>query len=320
MRKNNMLRGLLKHAGTVAIGGHVRPDGDCVGSCMGLYRYVKTCYPEIRADVYLEEIPDSFHFISDTKEICHTAEEKEYDLFIALDCGDVERLGFSKPLFEKARHTFCIDHHISNGAFADENHIEPEASSTSELVYHLLDRDKITKEVAECLYLGMAHDTGVFQYTCTSPSTMEAAAHLMSLGIDYSKIIHDTFYEKTYVQSQILGRALLESFLFLDKQCIVSVITKKIMDFYEASPKDLEGIVAQLRMTKGVKAAVFMYETNPQEFKVSLRADADIDVSRVAKYFGGGGHKKAAGVTMNGTAHDIITNLAHQIAIQLEEE
>lgn len=316
-----MLETALQTAKTVAIGGHVRPDGDCVGSCMGLRQYLREWYPSLAVDVYLEEIPDSFHFLAGTEEILHeVTEEKTYDLFIALDCGDAGRLGFSGGLFERAKRTLCVDHHVSNGAFAMRNYIVPEASSTSELVYNLLEKEKISKKVAECLYLGIVHDTGVFQYSCTSPATMEAAAELMRRGIDSSKIIQDTYYEKTYVQNQILGRALLESELLMDGKCIVSAVTEKEMDFYGVTPKDLEGIVSQLRVTKGVEVAIFLYELKPQEFKVSLRSKDTVDVSRVATYFGGGGHKKAAGFTMFGTCHDIINNIAGQIERQLLQE
>lgn len=313
-----MLNRALKEAKTVAIGGHVRPDGDCVGSCTGLYQYIRNCYPEIEVDVYLEEIPDSFKMIEATENIIHEVREnKVYDLFIALDCGDAGRLGFSGCLFERAKTTICVDHHISNMAFADENYIVPEASSTAELIYRLLDKEHITTEIAECLYLGIVHDTGVFQYSCTSPETMEAAADLMRKNIRANEIIDKTFYEKTYAQNQILGRALLESFLFMDGKCIVSWITKEMMDFHGVKPKDLEGIVSQMRVTKGVEVAILLYETAPREFKVSLRATGDVDVSKVASYFGGGGHKKAAGVTMKGTVHDIINNLAEQIHVQM---
>lgn len=313
-----MLNRALMQAKTVAIGGHVRPDGDCVGSCMGLYQYIKNCCKDVEVDVYLEDIPESFKFIEATKVIRGQVNESaQYDLFIALDCGDVGRLGFSGVLFENAKSTLCIDHHVSNKAFADENYIIPEASSTSELVYRLLDKEKITTEVAECLYLGIVHDTGVFQYSCTSPETMEIAADLMRRGVRANDIIDKTFYEKTYAQNQILGRALLESFLFMDGKCIVSSISKKMMDFHGVVPKDLEGIVSQLRVTKGVEVAILLYETAAQEYKVSLRATGDVDVSKVAQYFGGGGHKKAAGVTMKGTVHDIINNLSEQIYVQM---
>lgn len=314
-----MLDRTLQHVNTVAIGGHVRPDGDCVGATMGLYQYIKTYYTWIDVNVYLEDIPESFkNMIEATKDIIHeVSEEKPYDLFIALDCGDKSRLGFSSVLFDCAKETFCIDHHISNQSFADQNYIIPEASSTSELVYKLIDASKITKEIAECLYLGIVHDTGVFQYSCTSPETMEIAADLMRKGISSSEIIDKTFYEKTYAQNQILGRALLESFLFMDGKCVVSWISKRMMEFHGVIPKDLEGIVSQLRMTKGVEVAILLYEVNSQEYKVSLRSNGEVDVSKVAQYFGGGGHKKAAGVTMKGTVHDVVNNLSEQIHLQI---
>jgi phosphoesterase RecJ-like protein len=314
-----MLNRALEQVKSVAIGGHVRPDGDCVGSCMGLYQFIKTWYKDVQVDVYLEDIPESFKvLIEASKEIKGEVEEvEEYDLFVALDCADKSRLGFSLELFDKAKKTICVDHHVSNQAYADDNHIVAEASSTSELIYHLLPYEKITKEIAECLYLGIVHDTGVFQYSCTSPETMEAAANLMRKGIRANEIIDKTFYEKTYAQNQILGRALLESSLLLDGKCIYTCLTKQIMDFHGVKPKDLEGIVSQLRVTEGVEVAIFLYQTDNEEFKVSLRASGDVDVSKVAGCFGGGGHKKAAGVTMKGTANEIVSLLTEQIGLQL---
>lgn len=306
-------------AKTVAIGGHVRPDGDCVGSCMGLYQYIKKNFSEIEVDVYLEDIPECFkEMLPITTEIKNEVDEiKTYDLFIVLDCGDMTRLGFSGVLYEQAKATFCVDHHVSNQAFADENYIIPEASSTAELVYRLLDKDKIDYNVAECLYMGIVHDTGVFQYSSTSPETMEIAADLMRKDIRANEIIDKTYYEKTYAQNQILGRALLESFLCMNGKCIVSYITKKVMDLHGVTSKDLEGIVSQLRVTKGVEVAIFLYEIGEQEYKISLRATGDVDVSKVAVTFGGGGHKKAAGFTMKGTVHEILNDLSEEIYVQL---
>ena len=245
------LKEILKGKRKVALGGHVRPDGDCVGSCMGLYLYLKEEYPQIDTDVYLEPVPESYRMIAGTDEVkSEIAAQEPYDLFICLDCGDEQRLGFSAPLFDAAKETLCIDHHVSNDAFADSNYIVPDASSTSELVYRLLDEEKITKQVAEALYMGIVHDTGVFQYSCTSPETMEIAASLMRKGINGSEIIDKTYYEKTYIQNQILGRALLESMLIMDKQCIVSVIRQRSMEFFQAEPSDLEELSASFARQK----------------------------------------------------------------------
>ena len=316
-----MLKKIIKDAAAIAIGGHIRPDGDCVGSCLGLYQYLTENETEKQVDVYLEEIPDAYAaYVPDGVVRHQIPEGKVYDLFVCLDCGDEERLGFSKALYEQALHTCCIDHHVSNEEFAEYNHIVPDASSTSELVYDLLEYEKISRKTAELLYLGIVHDTGVFQYSCAGQSTFRAAAKLLEKGVDAPKLIQDTYYEKSYAQNQILGRALLESIVFMDGKCIASYITKKTMDFYGVKPKDLDGIVSQMRVTKGVEVAIFMYETDASVYKVSLRSKEKVDVSRIAAYFGGGGHAKAAGFSMAGTPHDVLNNLAGQMEAQLLEE
>ncbi|MDO5425344.1 MAG: bifunctional oligoribonuclease/PAP phosphatase NrnA [Eubacteriales bacterium] len=312
----------LEKVSSVVIAGHIRPDGDCVGSCLGLYLYIKKNFPKIgTVDVYLEKIPDSMHFLKDSDQISQEYPDRPpYDLFLALDSGDTQRLGEAVKYFTEAKRTICIDHHISNKGFADENYIVPEASSTSELVYGLLDPALLTKEMAEALYMGIAHDTGVFQYSCCSPKTMEIAGKLMAMGIDFSGIVDRTFYQKSYLQVQILGRALLESMMLFDGRCIVSVIRNKEMQFYGVTPADLDGIVSQLRSTRGVEVAIFMYESNVQEYKVSMRSNSFVDVSKVASYFGGGGHVRAAGCTMQGSMHDVVNNLTRQIEKQFEQE
>ena len=315
------LKELLEGKQSVALGGHVRPDGDCVGSTMGLYLYLKENFPQIETDLYLESVPEAYSMIRHTDEVkSELPEGKIYDLFICMDCGDLQRLGFSQKLFIESKQTACIDHHVSNEAFADVNYIVPDASSTSELVYNLLDYDKMSLETAEALYMGIAHDTGIFRYSCTSPETMEAAAQLMRKGVDTAKITDRTYYEKTYIQNQILGKALLESIMVLDQRCIVSVVRLKEMEFFKAKPSDLEGIVSQMRQTKGVEVAMFLHETASQTFKVSLRSKEQVDVSSIAKYFGGGGHVRAAGVTMKGSVHDVINNLTALIEKQLDEK
>ena len=315
------LKELLEGKESVALGGHVRPDGDCVGSTMGLYLYLKENFPQIETDLYLESVPEAYSMIRHTDEVkSELPEGKIYDLFICMDCGDLQRLGFSQKLFIESKQTACIDHHVSNEAFADINYIVPDASSTSELVYNLLDYDKMSLETAEALYMGIAHDTGIFRYSCTSPETMEAAAQLMRKGVDTAKITDRTYYEKTYIQNQILGKALLESIMVLDQRCIVSVVRLKEMEFFKAKPSDLEGIVSQMRQTKGVEVAMFLHETASQTFKVSLRSKEQVDVSSIAKYFGGGGHVRAAGVTMKGSVHDVINNLTALIEKQLDEK
>lgn len=311
----------LKGVKTVAIAGHVRPDGDCVGSCMGLYLYLKENYPEIVTDVYLELPGEQFSFLSCFAEI-KTAYEPGtvYDLLITLDVSDKNRIGVALEGYETAKKRVCIDHHISNRGLGDVNEIRPNASSTCEVLYTLLEEEKVSKVVAEALYTGMVHDTGVFQYSCTSPETMRIAAKLMEKDIPFTKIVEESFYEKTYVQNQILGRCLMESILIMDGKCVIGVVKKKMMDFYHVEPKDLDGIVQQLRVIKGVEVAIFIYEVKPQEFKVSLRSKGKVNVNEVASYFGGGGHVLAAGCTFHGSVYDVMNNLLEIIEKQLPKE
>ena len=263
---------VLEGVKTVGIGGHIRPDGDCVGSCMALYLYIRKYFPDIDVNVYLDHPKPIFGHIESIDEIkTEVEEERIFDLFITCDVSARDRLALADNLFEHAKKTVCIDHHVSNDAFAELNYIRPEASSTSELVYTLLEDEKISKACAEALYMGIAHDTGVFQYSCTSPETMEAAAQLLRKGIDGSEIIEKTYFEKTYIQNQILGRALLESMLVLEKQVVVSVVSRKEMEFFEAVPSDLEGIVAQLRQTKGVGRS----RLQPDKRRIFNTSDSD---------------------------------------------
>lgn len=309
----------VKNAATIGISGHVRPDGDCIGSAMGLYLYLKKACPEADVQVMLEKPADIFNCIKGIDEI-HTdfaTEVDTFDVFIVVD-ADKSRIGEAEKYFDKAKKTINIDHHVSNSGSGDVNYIVPGASSASELVYNVIgDKSLLDVEIAKALYIGIIHDTGVFQYSNTSPETLKAAAELIAYGFDFSKLIDETFYEKTYVQNQILGRALLESILFMNGKCVVSMVDKKTMNFYRVEPHDLEGIVSQLRNTKGVECAIFMYQIDTLEYKVSLRSNGKVDVAKVAAFFGGGGHVKAAGVTMQGTFHDIVNNLSAQIAQQI---
>ncbi len=311
---------VVKDATTIGISGHIRPDGDCVGSVMGLYLYLKKACPRAKVEVMLEKPADGFACIKGIEEI-HTdyvSDVERYDVFFALD-GAKDRLGEAEKFFDGAKKKVNIDHHISNKGCGDVNYIMPKASSTSELIYDVIaDKSLLDTEIAKALYIGIIHDTGVLQYSNTAPSTLKAAAELISYGFDFSRLIDETFYEKTYVQNQILGRALLESILFMNGKCVVSMVDKKTMNFYEVEPHDLEGIVSQLRNTKGVECAIFMYQTDTLEYKVSLRSNGKVDVAKVASFFGGGGHVRAAGATMQGTFHDIVNNLSAQIAIQLK--
>ena len=304
---------ILKGVKSVAISGHVRPDGDCVGSCLGLYNYIIDNYKDIEPVVFLENV-SGFSFLNGSDKVLNTASDKKFDLYVSLDTSNAERIGVMSEVYINAENTVNIDHHVSNTNFAEKNFVYGGRSSCAEVLFYLLDEDKISKNTAEALYTGMIHDSAVFKYQSTNKLTMNAAGSLMEKGIDFTSIIDNSFYAKSYRQTQILGRAMLESMLLLDGKVAVSVIDKDEMEFYQVDSSELSGIVEQLRLIEGVECAVFAYQIGNLEYKVSLRSKNYLDVNAVASYFGGGGHVRAAGATMQGTAHDVINNVVRKIA------
>ena len=312
---------ILENVKTVGIGGHIRPDGDCIGSCLGLYTYIVEQYPEKEVTLFLEPVQDKFSFLKYADQI--TQEKKidgPYDLFFSLDCSDTDRLHDFKGYFEEAKYKICVDHHFTNEGFGDLRFIVPDASSTCEVLFDMFDWDKISLECAQDLYMGIVHDTGVFKHTNTTRKTMETAGALLEKGIHSEDIIDRTFYKKSYVQNQILGRALMESIILLHGKVIFSIVRKRDFDFYGIDSSDLDGIIDQLRVTDGIECAILLYEKEDGNYKVSMRSNDAVDVSAIAKIFGGGGHIKAAGCTVHGQPRDIVMNITHMVEHQLNEQ
>ena len=310
---------LLGNAVTVAIAGHISPDGDCVGSCMGMYLYLKKNRPDIQADIYLEEVRDVFSYIACVEEVKDQVEpEKVYDCFLVMDTSSPDRIGVAGKYLDTAREVVCIDHHITNEGFGGKNVINAKASSASEVVCGLLDTERIDKDMATALYTGIIHDSGVLQYSNTSPDTLRMAAMLTDKGIRFSEIIDRSFYEKTFAQNRILGKVLETAQLYLDGQVIVGAVYPEDVTYYGIDKKDTDGIISQLRLTKGIKAAAFLYPLEEGVFKVSLRANGNTDVSKVASVFGGGGHIMAAGCTLYGSAKEVKEKLLEELAKQMD--
>ncbi len=212
-----------KTAKRIFISGHIRPDGDCTGSCLAMYLYLKKALPQVKVTVALEEPSSVFACIKGFDEIDSSyIVDGEVDVFFALDC-EKSRLGEAEEIFANAKKRINIDHHISNErGCGDVNYVIPGFSSTAELVYNLFEKQYMDEEIAKAVYIGIAHDTGIFKYSNTSPKTLRIAAELIEYGFDFPAVIDKTYYEKTYAQNQLLGRALLESIMFMDGKCIVN--------------------------------------------------------------------------------------------------
>lgn len=313
---NDLIRE-IENADSMAITGHINPDGDCIGSTLGMYNYITNNYPGKKVQVYLQEFPDVFMFLNGASEVKHETDDEIYDLFMSLDCGDPDRFTPFAQYFETAKRTLCIDHHISNKGFGDVCYVEPQACSAAEAIFKLLDEDKINQPCAEALYMGIVHDTGVFKHSNTTRSAMTIAGILIEKGARPSFVIDETFYKKTLTQNKLLGYALLGMKQFANGKIAHTLLTFEDFEKFGASKMDTDGIVDQLRLTSGTEVAFFMYQSGENEYKISLRANNIVNVSEIACSHGGGGHVKAAGCNIKGDPDKIVAEIVAEIEKQL---
>ncbi len=289
---------ILKNAEKIAIAGHTNPDGDAIGSCMGLALALRNMGKT--ADVYMESFSDTYNCIPGSETIfnsddCHDG----YDLFLAVDCGDKDRLPKKvAEMFDRVGLNANIDHHASNTYFGKLNYVVDSASSASEIVFTILRDDfEIPKNSAGALYAGIIYDTGGLRHTSTSPVTMVATAELMAKGIDFSTIYNEIFNRRSFVEAKLMGKALDRIETAQNGKIVYSFLTKEEIADCGGTAKDVGEIINYIKGVKGALAAVFVYEKGDNESKVSLRGDEPINVAEIAGSFGGGGHVRAAGYT-----------------------
>ncbi len=314
---------LLNEAKTVAIFGHVRPDGDCVGSTTGIYNYIRDNFPTVQVDLFLENFPESYKILrgAGDAQVAYTAEcngGTPYDLAFLMDTPSFERVGASgAECIKAAKKTVNIDHHISNPLnLCTVNVVEPEASSASEVLYLQLDKAKMSKETASSLYLGIVHDTGAFKYSCTGKRTMQVVGDLIEAGVDFAKIVNETYYTRTYKQTLITGYAMQQSKLALDGKVVYSYVTPEDMERFGVSPVELSTTIDTIREVGGTEVAILLYPVNGK-YKISLRSNYIVDVNAIAREFGGGGHTRAAGGDTSDTPEATIEKILKLIEKQL---
>ena len=302
----NKLLELIENAKNIAITGHVSPDGDCTGSTLALYNYITENFEGKQVRVCLEKPSMKFSYMNGFDLISEDP-FLEADLLVSLDASDRERLGSRGVMLDTAKESICIDHHVTNTNFAKFNIVEDFRSSTCELLYTLLDYDKISVNTAVCLYTGIVHDSGVFKYQSTTRQTMEIAGALIDKGFDFTKIIDDTYFKKDFNATKLLGLVLTNAKLIFDGKCCYGLLDYDTWTGYIDDKKKMDGIIDNLRNIDGVEIALFMYETAKDEHKVSLRS-INANVSSIAAALGGGGHMRAAGATVYGKADELLEN------------
>lgn len=314
MKPSFNIKELINDYNTICIAGHEKPDGDAIGSCMAMAYAIKKLgkNPIVLLDKYNEK----YDVFPGKEFLRYDFDNINSDVFICLDCGDVKRItkGTDK-LFNKSKIKINIDHHISNDSYADYNFVALDVSSTSEAVYEILeDIIQIDKPIAECIYGGIIYDSGGLRLKTTSTRTMEIASKMMSYGIDYSNIYSTLIFKNTYGEIESLKRVLSNMKFYANNKIVISTFTIKELTELGLKQDDLDKTVSFLASIYNVEVAIFIYEREPNFFKVSLRS-SEQDISKIALKFGGGGHKNAAGFTSKDTLEQTIETIKNEIML-----
>ncbi len=299
-RTNDSLETILEwilSAEKIALAGHINPDGDAIGACLALGGALEKQGKQVA--VYLEEYAEKYRVIPNGHLVRAWEQREQPDLFIALDCGDEGRLGDAAEFLRTVEKTVNIDHHMSNTMFGRLNYADAAASSASEIVYWLLDgKISLTADEAAGLYVGLIYDTGGFRHSSTSPETMRIAGELMGYGIPFASLYNRFFDVRSFTELKIMGKALENAELFCEGKLICSTITQAEIEACGGTNKELDAIINYLKGVLGTKVACFLYEKTESDIKGSFRGNDGYDVCALAQKFGGGGHIKAAGCTI----------------------
>lgn len=305
---------LIKSAENIAIFTHINCDGDAVGSSFALKKVLDEFGK--KTTVFIDKkIPERLKFMPELydAEYLTAYEDKNFDLFVALDCGDLTRLGEYATVFEKAENTILIDHHKSNGGFAKENFVIPEASATGEVLFDIINEANflISKETASLLYGAIASDTGSFQYSNTSEKTHLIASKLIGLGADSVYVSKKLFDTLMVSEIKIKGYAMSNFNLFAEGKICTVGISKETMNELGCIYEDVEGLSGFPRSVDGVEVGLLIKEYSDGVFKISIRTNSYVDATQLASKFGGGGHIRASGCTIEGTLEEVTQKIVN---------
>ncbi len=308
------IKDTIDNVSEVLVIAHQNPDGDTLGSLLGMGFFLEHCQKPHRL-FCVSPVPEYLQFMPGIEAVtCDPAVllEQEHELIILLDSGDLKYAGVDEH-FRKLKGipiVINIDHHPTNQYYGHLNLVHPKASSTAEIIYHFLDyfRLPITKDVATQLLTGILTDTGNFTNLSTTPSSMEAASRLMARGAKVKDITSKAFQNKSLSQLQLWGRALARLKQDSATGIISTVLTKDDFNELNMSDDSSEGIANFLNSVEKAKAIMVLREKSDGTIKGSLRTtQPGVDVSKIAEYFGGGGHRKAAGFTIKGKLKETST-------------
>lgn len=293
----------VKGSESFCIVGHIRPDGDCIGSQLGLSMALinagkkVTCWNQ-------DTVPAKLAFLDSKKLIEKPEKGRAFDCVIATDCASLERLGTAAECIDDRKIFINIDHHASNTRYAEINWVSPREPSTGELIFRLLKAANwpITPAISDCLFTAVSTDTGSFQYPTTRPATYHVAGELVKRGANLAKICDEVYQSYPLARVRLLRHVYNKFRLTHNNQIAYFWLKKSDYTRTGSDPSDSEGLIDHIRDIEPVVIACMFEEVDPVLTRISLRSkSAKVDVNKVAQMFGGGGHPAAAGARVQGT-------------------
>ena len=286
---------------------HVRPDGDALGSALAFYHALRALNKDVT--VYSQDkVPEIYSFLPGSDRIVNNLENIDrFETAVLLDCSELSRVGDEAERIGAIESLIAIDHHLSNDGSIPLSLVDDSASSTGEILVKLIDRLGIplTKEMAVNIYTAVITDTGSFRYSNTTQGTFLLASRLVEAGVDPREVSEQVYESKSPASLRLLARAMENLTMELEGRMASIEVNRRMMEDVQALPEHTDGLVDLVRSVAGVRIAVFYYEMPDQMYKMSLRSKGSVDVERLAKLFGGGGHRNASACRVQGSLDDI---------------
>ena len=293
---------------------HENPDGDAVGSSLGLAQFLRNAGKEVIVH-FKDPVPELYRFLPRIDEVIHTVPERHYDVCFVLDVGEFRRAGKAITTCTTIGSFINIDHHITRDLFGSINYIDSTAAATGVMVYRLIKASGqvLDHDTALCLYTALLTDTGSFRYSNSNPEAFTVAGELISVGLD-AWYITERLYESQPAERLKLLTEALATLVISPRGDVASVTVT--LDMYErtgGSSELTDGFVNYPRSIRGVEVAIFFREMEAGLFKVGFRSKGKISVATLAELFGGGGHHNAAGCNVAGRIEEVRSSVLHRV-------
>ncbi|TJX67055.1 bifunctional oligoribonuclease/PAP phosphatase NrnA [Soehngenia saccharolytica] len=289
----------ISKSNNVGIVSHLNPDGDNIGSILALGISLEKLGKTVTI-LKSDYVPNDLLFLPYVNKIIKVEDDLKFDILFVLDSSDPERLGDNKRYLSNSGIVVNIDHHISNTNFGNINIVDSKASSTSEIIFKLIEELELPldENVATCIYAGISTDTGRFMYENVTSSTHIIVSKLLDTGIDAYYINKKLYQNRSLERTKLFIEVVGTTKLLCDNKVSIAKVTLENLSKTNAKPEDSDGIVEFLRDTETVEVSVLLKEITTSLTRVSIRTKDYVDANKICSHFGGGGHLRAAGCTI----------------------